>query len=93
MKQPSIELVLEVNLFEHLEQMTEATVGMLTQLRIKSREERINLLFIAYKERVVNAVIAQKNRSRLGDQHLTSTMEYRCSVGLDLTAQLFFIEF
>ena len=46
--------------------MTEATVGMLTQLRIKSREERINLLFIAYKERVVNAVIAQKIAQDLG---------------------------
>ena len=66
MSQPSLELTLEVNIFERLERLTEANLGTLTRLRIKSRSERINLLFIAYQERVISAHNAQEIAQELG---------------------------
>lgn len=66
MSQPSVELTLEVNIFEHLELLTEANLGALTYLRLKSRSERINLLFVAYQEGIIPASSAQELAQTLG---------------------------
>jgi hypothetical protein len=66
MSQPSLELTLEVTIFEYLEQATSLTLGQLTKLRLKSRGEQVNLLFLAYQEKEIDTHIAQRIAKSLG---------------------------
>ena len=66
MSQPSLELTVEVNIFEHLEQLTNLTLGELTKLRIKSRTQQINLLFLAYHEGQLTPQKAHQIAVKLG---------------------------
>ena len=66
MSQPSLELTVEVNIFEHLEQLTSLTLGELTKLRIKSRTQQINLLFLAYHEGQLTPQKAHQIAVKLG---------------------------
>ena len=60
MSHPSPELILEVNIFERLEHMTNLTLGQLTLLRIESRQQQQNLLFIAYEHQHINEGVARE---------------------------------
>ena len=66
MSQPSLELTVEVNIFEHLEQVTNLTLGDLTKLRLKSRTQQINLLFLAYHDGQIDAHQANQIAVNLG---------------------------
>ena len=66
MSHPSPELILEVNIFERLEQVTSLTLGQLTQLRLQSRSQQINLLFLAFNLRCIDALCAKNIARELG---------------------------
>ena len=66
MSHPSPELILEVNIFERLEQVTNLTLGQLTQLRALSRSKQINLLFIAFQEQKISGRVGQQLAIELG---------------------------
>ena len=66
MSHPSPELILEVNIFERLEQVTSLTLGQLTQLRLQSRSQQVNLLFLAFNLRCIDALYAKNIARELG---------------------------
>jgi hypothetical protein len=66
MSHPSPELILEVNIFERLEQVTSLTLGQLTQLRMQSRSQQVNLLFLAFDHRCIDAIHAKNIARELG---------------------------
>ena len=66
MSQPSLELTVEVNIFEYLEQITGLTLGELTHLRVQSRTQQVNLLFLAYQEGKINQQQAEQMAKDLG---------------------------
>ena len=66
MSHPSPELILEVSIFERLEQMTTLTLGQLTQLRVQSRAQQVNLLFLAFERQCIDAMPAKMLAIELG---------------------------
>ena len=66
MSHPSPELIREVSIFERLEQITNLTLGQLTQLRVQSRAQQVNLLFLAFERRYIDTIPAKTLAIELG---------------------------
>jgi len=60
MSHPSIELQVEVELFERLERRAQLTLGQLTALRRQARQEQRNLLFVTYEAGLVDDAVADE---------------------------------
>ena len=76
MSHPSPELIVEVNIFERLEQVTNLTLGQLTRLRQLSRERQVNLLFTAFQESLITGLQGHTIAHELGISSARAPWKY-----------------